>query len=477
MKQVFLSFIPFFMLFTMIASAQVQDIGYNTVMAGRVCDSSTVQQMPGWNLQGYQVYRFTSGGRVSEYLNYGINRLLGKTVYIRNSSSMTTTINTYTYSYSNRALNITQQILLGYNTSGKMTSEIILIANAKTMGFDTLYRYLLTYDANNYLTSELSQAYNNGMWLNEVNLTYTNNSAGYNTSVLQQIWYNNTWNTRDRKTYTLNPDNTIASILEENSYSLSDTPVWENKQLTTFGAYSYGRPAYTLEQQWYAPNSTWTGLFLDSVINTREIFYKYTDIGWVPYQLITCSGNAPLTQPSAPVSLTAAPNGNGSITLNWSMGSNMGTGYNVYRSTDTANASSWTKIGTAASTATSYVDSNLSKNVTYYYRITAYNSLYESGYSNVASAVILTGISAAHMPLLSLYPNPANSALILENNGAAGQYVLSITDLMGREIIHQNLKDPSARINVNVEALAAGMYNVILKSDSEVRTARVMISR
>jgi hypothetical protein len=479
MKRVLLSFISFFMLFAIAATAQTQDLGYNTALAGRVCDSAMVQQWNGtaWQLAGYQVYRFTNSGLVSEYRTYGTNGLTEQMLYNRNSSNMTTTISDL--SNVNGTMQSAYQILLGYNTAGKITSETVLSPDSATMGYDSSYRILNAYDASNYLTSQTLQAYYGGMWMNFENLAYTNNSAGFPTSVLQQSWdmMNNAWTTSARETYTLNSDNTVASILQETNTATSGSPIWANQQRTTYGTYAYGRPSYTLTENWDDANSAWIGSTLDSVTNAREISYNYTNGGWEPNQLITCSGNAPLTQPSAPVSLTAAPNGNGSITLNWSMGSNMGTGYNVYRSTDTANASSWTKIGTAASTATSYVDSNLSKNVTYYYRITAYNSLYESGYSNVASAVILTGISAARMPLLSLYPNPANSALILENNGAAGQYVLSITDLMGREIIHQNLKDPSARINVNVEALAAGMYNVILKSDSEVRSARVMISR
>jgi subtilase family serine protease len=90
------------------------------------------------------------------------------------------------------------------------------------------------------------------------------------------------------------------------------------------------------------------------------------------------------TAPSAPTGLSAKP-GNGQVSLSWSPSS--GTQpitYNVYRST--TSSSSGFSLQRSGLTATSYIDSTVSNSTTYYYEVTATNSVATSGDSNVASA-------------------------------------------------------------------------------------------
>src|SRR6266511_1603680 len=99
--------------------------------------------------------------------------------------------------------------------------------------------------------------------------------------------------------------------------------------------------------------------------------------------------NSAATTPSAPT-LNSATAGNASVTLNWSAPSTDGgsplTGYRVYR----ANSSgSETLLATLAPT-TSYTDSNLSNGSTYYYKVSALNSLGESASSSERSATPAT---------------------------------------------------------------------------------------
>src|SRR2546426_5990537 len=93
-----------------------------------------------------------------------------------------------------------------------------------------------------------------------------------------------------------------------------------------------------------------------------------------------------LTVPSAPQNLVATA-GNTQVTLAWSVSSSNGgatiTGYDVYRGS-ASNGEGTTPIATV--TGTSYTDSGLTNGKTYYYKVTAINSVGESLASNEASA-------------------------------------------------------------------------------------------
>ncbi|MDE1768930.1 MAG: fibronectin type III domain-containing protein [Thaumarchaeota archaeon] len=93
------------------------------------------------------------------------------------------------------------------------------------------------------------------------------------------------------------------------------------------------------------------------------------------------------TAPSAPQNLVAKA-GNGQISLSWNQPSSNGgstiTGYNVYRGT-TPGGEGATPIVTGLTT-TSYTDSGLTNGQTYYYTVTAVNTVGQSSASNEASA-------------------------------------------------------------------------------------------
>ena len=89
--------------------------------------------------------------------------------------------------------------------------------------------------------------------------------------------------------------------------------------------------------------------------------------------------------PTVPTGLSAASAGSGSISLSWVASS--GTApitYNLYRGT-TSGGESTTAIASNISTTT-YVDSMVTAGTTYYYKISAANSIGTSGYSTEASA-------------------------------------------------------------------------------------------
>jgi|GEM_PF-1136613 fibronectin type 3 domain-containing protein/putative cell wall-binding protein len=91
-----------------------------------------------------------------------------------------------------------------------------------------------------------------------------------------------------------------------------------------------------------------------------------------------------LSIPSAPANLTATPKSSSQITLSWSAVSGAAS-YSIYRSSSASG--SYSLLTTI--TATSYTNSSLTANTTYYYKVLATNSVGSSSYSAIASATTL----------------------------------------------------------------------------------------
>ena len=86
--------------------------------------------------------------------------------------------------------------------------------------------------------------------------------------------------------------------------------------------------------------------------------------------------------PAAPSNLTVAAVSASQINLSWSDNSSNEDGFIIERS---LNGTSFTVIGTVGANVTSYASTGLVKNTRYYYRVSAFNGLGASGYSNTAN--------------------------------------------------------------------------------------------
>jgi len=89
------------------------------------------------------------------------------------------------------------------------------------------------------------------------------------------------------------------------------------------------------------------------------------------------------TKPGTPKNLSAAAVSSTLISLNWEDTSNNETGFEIESSPD---GQVFTKIGDTVANATSFENTGLKPNTTYYYRIRAVNSAGQSPYSNTADA-------------------------------------------------------------------------------------------
>ncbi|MGR9036860.1 MAG: fibronectin type III domain-containing protein [Gammaproteobacteria bacterium] len=92
----------------------------------------------------------------------------------------------------------------------------------------------------------------------------------------------------------------------------------------------------------------------------------------------------PSLPPASPTSLSASAASSQSINLNWQDNANDEAGFKIERSLDGING--WSLVGQVGSNITSYQNSGLTQNTTYYYEVYAYKNSVNSDFSNTAQA-------------------------------------------------------------------------------------------
>jgi hypothetical protein len=97
----------------------------------------------------------------------------------------------------------------------------------------------------------------------------------------------------------------------------------------------------------------------------------------------TASATTQGSVPGTPIGLTASALSKTQIKITWGDNSTNETGFKIERST---NGTTFTQIATVGANVSTYTNTGLAKNKTYWYRVRAYNGAGDSGYSNVASA-------------------------------------------------------------------------------------------
>jgi chitodextrinase len=122
----------------------------------------------------------------------------------------------------------------------------------------------------------------------------------------------------------------------------------------------------------------------------------------------------PLTPPAAPSNLVATAASSSSINLAWSDNSASETGFKIERSTSPTTG--FTLITSLGTNVTSYTNTGLAAATTYYYRVRAYNSAGDSGYSNTANAITQATPPAAPSNLVAAAASSSSINLTWTDN-------------------------------------------------------------
>jgi hypothetical protein len=110
----------------------------------------------------------------------------------------------------------------------------------------------------------------------------------------------------------------------------------------------------------------------------------YTDYASLGQYFI--SGQLPTSQfpPDAPSNLTATTNSASQINLNWTDNSSNENGFTIERSL--TGTDQWIEVGFVSGNIATYMDTGLIPSTTYYYRVSAYNVIGSSSFTNLAEA-------------------------------------------------------------------------------------------
>ena len=249
------------------------------------------------------------------------------------------------------------------------------------------------------------------------------------------------------------PTGLAVTATGANSVSLSwnastGSPITYNvKRSTTSGG------TYTTVGTTTAPTTNYT----DSVVGGSTYYYEVSavNVGGESTNSSYVSASPTLGAPSAPAGLSASAS-DAQVSLSWTA-SVAATGYNVKRSTTNG-----LEVTIATAGTTSYTDSTVANGTTYYYEVSATNSVGESANSSE--------VSASPVAYVGVYEPFAYSAGSLANNtpgtgtGETGNWVIP-TGVP--TIVSPGLTYPSLPTSTNAyQHTATGNQNYVTLANS-----------
>jgi hypothetical protein len=76
---------------------------------------------------------------------------------------------------------------------------------------------------------------------------------------------------------------------------------------------------------------------------------------------------------------------------------------------------------------------------------------------------------------VSIYTDPTRDFLFVKSDSKNINLNLVITDLMGRTVLNNDIKNAGSEIKVNIQNYVKGLYILTLRSDSESISTKIIL--
>ncbi|MDX1905266.1 MAG: S8 family serine peptidase [Thermonemataceae bacterium] len=226
--------------------------------------------------------------------------------------------------------------------------------------------------------------------------------------------------------------------------------------------------------QWRLENAD-----ISSLIGNNSVLFRFklTDnySNRIYIDNINITGVLP-APPSAPSTLQATAVSSSQIDLTWLDNASNETGYKVENSLDGTN---FTEIASLGANVTSYSNTGLSANTTYYYRVRAYNAGGNSAYSNTANATTLDdsalAISNELNNAIGVYPNPTKGKFTVDLSKINTRAnFISMYNSIGMLVYSKNVEDKMP--NFDLTNLPKGVYFLYIDTEKGTAVKKIVIN-
>ncbi len=150
------------------------------------------------------------------------------------------------------------------------------------------------------------------------------------------------------------------------------------------------------------------------------------------------------------------------LKITWRDNSINETGFELYRSTSTDD--DFQLVGTTSTDVTTYTDSGLKTETTYFYKIRATNTGGNSQFSSTVSTLITAIEQQENINLVDVYPSPFNDELMIHNKRQE-EIKVSIYTLNGQQVGQEKL-GPNASKRMQTSAWPLGVYVIKISGSS-----------